>query len=251
MQRSATTYSAALHFAAIFSLFYVFRAELIPVPANVPARHHVTLWNQPLRSLRPAGAGQRETLPASRGRLPPRPARRMFLPPTAHIVNSNPKVPVMQAIVLNPDIPAPDIRHDFIGHPLGLDGPFSGGPGGPAGIGGRGCCGVGNDNGSGLDGVARPVPASKGRIIRPALLFKVDPEYSEEARKAKVQGTVLLIAEVDENGRTGKIRVVQPLGLGPDEKAIAAAALWRFRPATTDGNPVPYSVMIEVNFRLL
>ena len=56
---------------------------------------------------------------------------------------------------------------------------------------------------------------------------------------------------MDENGRTGKIRVVQPLGLGLDEKAIAAAALWRFRPATAEGKAVPYSVTIEVNFRLL
>jgi protein TonB len=84
----------------------------------------------------------------------------------------------------------------------------------------------------------------------PGCVITVDT-YSEEGRKARVQGVVVLAAEIDANGRTGKIRVVQPLGLGLDERAIAAAALWRFHPATSDGQPVPYPVTIEINFRLL
>jgi TonB family protein len=83
------------------------------------------------------------------------------------------------------------------------------------------------------------------------LIYKIEPEYSEEARKAKVQGVVVIAAEIDDGGRTRNIRVTRPLGLGLDEQAIAAAALWRFRPATADGQPVASTVTIEVNFRLL
>lgn len=229
----------------------MYRSDLTTTPSNAVPPRHVPLWNGPLRALHRAGGGQRELLPASRGRLPPRATRRVFVPPMAHILNEHPKLPVLQAILLNPNEPVPDIRLDAIGNPLGIDGPLSGGRGGPAGIGDKGCCGVGNNDGPGLDGLARSVPASKRQMSRPILLYKIDPEYSEEARKAKVQGTVLLVAEVDENGRTGKIRVVQPLGLGLHERAIAAAERWRFRPATADGKPVPYSVTIEVNFRFL
>ena len=58
----------------------------------------------------------------------------------------------------------------------------------------------------------------------------MEPEYSEEARKAKYQGTVLLYIEVDTDGRATNIRVVRSLGLGLDEKAIEAVKKWKFKP---------------------
>jgi len=61
----------------------------------------------------------------------------------------------------------------------------------------------------------------------------------------------MLTAVVDANGRLTDIRVLAPLGLGLDERALAAVALWRFHPAKADGRPVAYPVHIEVNFRLL
>jgi TonB family protein len=79
----------------------------------------------------------------------------------------------------------------------------------------------------------------------------VDPEFSEEARKAKYQGTVLLTIEVGEDGKPHAIRVVSGLGLGLDEKAIEAVSQWKFKPATRNGRPVPAAATIEVNFRLL
>ena len=190
MQRSAATYSAVLHCAVALGLIYLGGTESTPATSTAQPPGHTKLWN-PLRSLRPAGGGQRETLPATKGRLPPPVERRTFIPPMAHILNDNPKLPLMQAILLDPNLPVSDVSLNRIGNPLGVDGPPSGGPGGPAGIGDGGCCGIGDNNGSGLDGVSRPVPASKRQMLRPVLLHKVDPEYSDEARKAKVQGTVL------------------------------------------------------------
>jgi TonB family protein len=79
----------------------------------------------------------------------------------------------------------------------------------------------------------------------------VEPEYSDEARKAKFQGTVLIDIVVDEKGNPRDFRIVRPLGLGLDEKAIEAVQKWRFRPGVKDGKPVPVFARIEVNFRLL
>lgn len=82
----------------------------------------------------------------------------------------------------------------------------------------------------------------------PIAIYKPEPMYSEEARKAKYQGTVVLWIVVDAQGNVGNVRVVKPLGLGLDEKAVETLRTWKFRPATRNGVPVPVSV--EVTFRL-
>ena len=83
------------------------------------------------------------------------------------------------------------------------------------------------------------------------MLYKVDPEYSEEARKAKYAGTVVLQLIVDATGKAQNIRVVRSLGLGLDENAIEAVNKWKFRPGSRNGHPVAVIATIEVNFRLL
>jgi TonB family protein len=88
-------------------------------------------------------------------------------------------------------------------------------------------------------------------ITAPRLIFKVEPQYTETARAAKFQGTVLLYIEVQPDGRAANIRVQRSLGLGLDEKAIEAVQQWRFKPGTKDGSPVPVAATIEVNFRLM
>ena len=83
------------------------------------------------------------------------------------------------------------------------------------------------------------------------MLSKVEPEYSEEARKAKWQGTVVLTLVVDEHGLPKDMKVTRSLGLGLDQKAIEAVSKWRFKPGMKDGKAVPVIATIEVNFRLL
>ena len=85
----------------------------------------------------------------------------------------------------------------------------------------------------------------------PVLIFKKEPEYTEEARKAKYQGTVLLDVEIDDTGKPSDIQVVRSLGLGLDEKAVEAVRQWRFRPAMKDDQPVQARTEVEVIFRLL
>jgi TonB family protein len=85
----------------------------------------------------------------------------------------------------------------------------------------------------------------------PRLVSKVDPEYSEQARRLALRGTVLLRTVIDENGMPTQIGVIRGLGSGLDEKAIECVKQWRFRPAVKkDGHPTPVDVSLEVNFGL-
>lgn len=88
-------------------------------------------------------------------------------------------------------------------------------------------------------------------VSAPVVLYKSDPEYTESARAAKYQGTVLLSVEIGPDGLTHNIRVVRSLGLGLDEKAIEAVQFWKFKPGMKDGQAVTVAATIEVNFRLL
>ena len=88
-------------------------------------------------------------------------------------------------------------------------------------------------------------------ITPPVALVHPDPEYSEDARKAKYSGTAELSVEVDETGGASSIRVARSLGMGLDEKAMESVTRWRFKPAMKDGTPIAVPVQAEVNFRLL
>jgi TonB family protein len=79
---------------------------------------------------------------------------------------------------------------------------------------------------------------------------KVDPSYTEEAKEAKIQGTVGLSLVVNSEGRADDVKVTQSLETGLDLNAVAAVSQWLFKPGTKDGQPVDVAVKIEVNFRL-
>jgi TonB family protein len=90
-----------------------------------------------------------------------------------------------------------------------------------------------------------------GAFTAPKVIYEVDPEFSEEARRAKHYGTVILVVDVDTTGRAVNVRVARSLGLGLDEKAVEAVSRWRFRPGMRSGKPVTVPATIEVNFHLL
>jgi len=91
--------------------------------------------------------------------------------------------------------------------------------------------------------------AGDAGVSNPLVTYKVDPEYSEEARKAKLSGAVLVQLVVDVDGRAKNIKVVRGLGLGLDEKAVEAVQKWKFAPGTKSGRPVPVRATVEVMFR--
>lgn len=104
-------------------------------------------------------------------------------------------------------------------------------------------------------GTAAPLPPGVfrvgGAVSAPVPVYRGEPEYTEEARRAHVQGTVVLSMVVSEDGTPRDIRVLRPLGSGLDEKAIESVSRWRFRPAMKAGVPVPVQATVEVNFRTL
>ncbi|HUK17145.1 MAG TPA: energy transducer TonB [Bryobacteraceae bacterium] len=201
------------------------------------------------------GGGDRSPLPASKGRLP-KAALRQFTPPSAVLNNPNPKLAMEPTILAPPDVQLPNVNMSQYGDPLGKLGPASNGPGSGGGIGSGKGGGVGSGTGGGVGpgeggGIGGGPFRVGGGVTAPVVLHKVEPEYSEEARKAKYQGTVLLYIEVDPSGRATNIRVQRSLGLGLDEKAIEAVKQWKFKPGYKDGRPVTVAATIEVNFRLL
>ncbi|MGA7237975.1 MAG: TonB family protein [Bryobacteraceae bacterium] len=92
---------------------------------------------------------------------------------------------------------------------------------------------------------------SSSVVVQPSLLFRLEPEYSGEARKAKLQGQITLSLIVEPDGKVSGMRIVRPLGMGLDEQAIGAVMQWRFKPGTKDGKPVRVAAQVTVNFRLL
>ena len=84
----------------------------------------------------------------------------------------------------------------------------------------------------------------------PKLIYQVDPEFSEEARKAKFSGNVQVYLVVDVNGNPTHVRVVRPIGMGLDEKALEAVRQYKFKPAMNNGKPVPVDLYIDVNFQI-
>jgi TonB family protein len=87
-------------------------------------------------------------------------------------------------------------------------------------------------------------------VTAPSLLMKVEPQYTQEARDGKIQGTTLLYVEIDPDGTARNMKVARSLEPGLDQKAIDAVSQWKFRPGAKDGVPVTVAATIEVNFRL-
>ena len=83
------------------------------------------------------------------------------------------------------------------------------------------------------------------------MIRKVEPDYTEKALKAKLQGVVTLAVEVWQDGKTHNIRVLRGLGMGLDEKAIEAVEQWVFEPGRKNGQPVKVAAQIRVSFRIL
>ena len=200
------------------------------------------------------GGGNLSPLDASKGKLPK--IAKQFVPPSAVVLNENPKLIMEPSIEAPPNAVLPMVALNTLGDPMGLGRIPSNGPGSGAGIGSGKGGGVGSGSGRGVGpgsggGIGGGAYRIGGGVSAPAVLAKVEPEYSEEARKAKFQGTVMLYIEVDENGKPKNLRVVRALGLGLDEKAIEAVSRWKFRPGFKDGKAVTVAATVEVNFRLL
>jgi periplasmic protein TonB len=195
------------------------------------------------------GGGNHDLLPDSQGDPPRASLADQIVPPTVIVPKQMPRLPAEETVVVTPEIKFP--QGGPIGDPLSQFKTPSDGPGGPTGI-GPGCCGgIGPSAGPGVGpGPSGIFPAGIRGVTVPEVIFNPEPGFSDEARKVKQQGIVLLLVVVGKDGHTYNIHVRQSLGMGLDEKAIEAVSRWRFRPATFNGQPVATQIAVQVDFHL-
>jgi len=203
------------------------------------------------------GGGDHDPLPAPKGHLP-KPATEQITPPQIVMRNEKPKLTAQPTVVVPPQVHMAENHIPNLGTtsaaPLPAAPPSNGtGSGGGIGSGSGGGVGAGHGPGVGPGsggGIGGGVYKVGGGISAPQPISTPDPEYTEEARRAKTQGTCILWLIVDAEGRPRDIRVVRGLGFGLDVKAIEAVKQWRFEPAQKDGKPVNVQISVEVGFRL-
>jgi TonB family protein len=258
LQRSSVALSFVLHAAAVVLIassgFWLtqHRQQLTHQVTTIFSASDYALPVAPGKAGGGGGGGDGDKLAASKG-TPPRFAREQLTPPAVVLRNPEPKLPVEATVIGPPQLTFSP--QSPTGDPLSaLLTPSNGaGSGGGIGSGSGGGVGSGHDAGVGPGwggGIGGGVYRVGGGVSEPRIIYDPDPEFSEEARKAKYQGVVVLSVIVGPDGRPHDIRVARSLGMGLDEKAIEAVNKWRFVPSMKDGRPVPVEVNIEVHFRL-
>jgi len=220
------------------------------------------------------GGGSRSPLPEQVGKLPP-PSNIQAAIPTAPPIHTQ-ALPVA-GMDIDPALWT-DLKAPVFGDPKSKSTAESKGPGEDEGIGsnkglgvgaGRGpgygpgdggnigdetrdtgCCGVGGGKDAGIPGGLHGFYRASEVEQRARLLSKPEPQYTEEARKNQVSGTVVLRAIFSSSGQVVQIRALRTLPFGLTERAIAAARQIQFVPALKGGQAVSVSMQLEYNFNL-
>lgn len=200
------------------------------------------------------GGGDRDVLQASKGKLP-RSSMEQLAPPVVVVRNEHPKLAVEPTVVIPPQVVLASNNMPNLGDPMAGAVLPSNGTGAGGGIGSGSGGGVGSGRGPGFGpgeggGTGGGVFHVGGGVSPPRVIYQPEPEFSEEARKAKYQGVCTLGLIVGADGRPSNIRVLSSLGMGLDEKAIEAVKNWKFEPAMKEGHPVRVEIAVEVDFHL-
>ncbi len=187
------------------------------------------------------GGGSPDKIEANKGRIPPRAETPVMTPKVE--MPPTPTIDVQKDIVI-PDNPAMTMFGVSKSPNVKLG---SGGNGSGLGLGN----GQGNGYGDGFGGnIGGGLERVGGLVSAPDFLYHPDPEFSDEARRAKYQGVVLVGLIVDAQGNPQNVHIVRALGMGLDEKALETVRTYKFKPAKKNGKPVAVPITIEVNFRL-
>lgn len=201
------------------------------------------------------GGGSHDIVDPMKGKLPPR-MKDPITPPMVPVLEK-PKLAFTPAINVQKDITLPDNPQmvNFGVKNSANVSLASNGSGGGGGMGSGYGGGLGSGNGNGFGpgsggNTGGGVYRIGGGVSAPVPIFTPEAEFSDEARRAKYQGVVLISLIVDAQGNPQNPRVVRPLGMGLDEKALEAVRKYKFKPAMKEGKPVPVMMSIEVNFRL-
>jgi periplasmic protein TonB len=256
---SSQTFSAIAHAVIFCALFFLLArtphgaAGFHPIP--IPFNHGPLSFVPPLPpesgdnpSLgRKGGSGDQDSRPARRGNLAP--SSSMPLAPPRLVHNEIVEMPVPPA-VFDRDAPASVPVVSFLGLPWSTENNDSAGRGRGHGIGDGDERGMGDGDGDGA-GAGEDGSAYANVAWQAACQYCPEPSYTEEARKAKLQGTVLVQVLVGTDGLAKRIRVKNGLGMGVDERAIETVRGWHFMPARdASRKPLAVWVTIEMHFML-
>jgi TonB family protein len=197
--------------------------------------------------------GDQSAIRESRG-TPPKFSEQQLAPPVIVVHVPRAKLQVNSTVLGPPQLNLPESNR--IGELLSPNAMIpSNGTGSGGGIGSNHGTGIGSGFGGGVgtgsgagccSGIYLP---GKG-VSAPHALYDPEPDYSEEARKVRLQGVVVLSLIVDPSGHPRNVQIARSLGMGLDEKALEAVQKWRFAPGMKDGYPVATKVEVEVNFHL-
>lgn len=194
------------------------------------------------------GANDHTLTPVNKGKLP-KFSYTQFTPPQVRPINPTPKLAMDPTLLGPPELKVPTLTAATFGDPLASGVSDSLGHGNGTGIGSGTGGGLGPGEGGGTGGGA--FRAGINGVGVPECIYCPPPPYSDDARKAKYMGSVVLQITVTPDGRAVNISIIKDPGMGLGEKAVEAVRTWRFRPAAgPSGKIVPVIVPIEVTFHL-
>lgn len=247
---TSATISLVINIAIVALIFYIAARKVGIIPP--PHVQEISLVDPPPPppKLPPklttmgGGGGQKGPTPVTKGN-PPQFKPEQLNPPKAPVENAKLTPPVTVDVDPNIKMAKSDVPN--FGMPNSPLVGMSLGNGKGSGIGSGNGNGLGPGSGGNIGGGLRRIG---GGVSAPVVLFAPEPEFSEEARKAKVAGNVLVYLQVDTSGHPTHVRVLRGIGLGLDEKAMEAVRQYKFRPAMENGHPVAVEMNVEVNFQI-
>jgi protein TonB len=240
--------SVVTHTVVLAVIFFIFRVTIQPqiLPSlsdkAIPLTDYIP-YKVGKGGASGGGGGDASKLKASLG-TPPKSAKEQFAAPVV-LQQQTSKLMVTPTVVADMRIPQSNQMGDTLSklmtpsNGVGVNGGIGSGDGG----------GVGSGHGGPGVGAGYFTPGVNG-VSAPRAIYTPEPEFSEEARKAKYQGVVVLTAVVGVDGRVHSARVSRSLGMGLDEKALQVVKLWKFDPGKKDGRPVPVEINLEIDFNL-
>jgi protein TonB len=245
----STAFALLAHAAAI-ALVFSLTVHHVRLAAPVQQTYITDLTPPPempkIQARMGGGGGQHGPTPVSKGRLPKFADTQITAPKAPPM--EQPKIRMPEpTIEVQKDLRMADSNMPNLGMPKSPLVGNSLGNGAGSGLGGGTGSGLGPGIGGNYGGGLRHVG---GGVSAPVLVSKVEPEFSEEARKAKFMGVVTVNLIVDTEGYPQNVRVLRGVGMGLDEKALSAVRQYRFKPAMEGGHPVPVQVNVEVHFSI-
>lgn len=250
----STAVAVAVHALIFLLIWYIGKKVINVVVAKKPVLTAVTFdkpapqppLKVPAKQAMGGGGGAHDIAPVTKGRLP-KFEEKPIVPPS-NPPKIEPKLTVDPSINVQQNVKMANNNMINLGVPNAPNvGVASLGNGSGGGLGSGNGNGLGAGTGGGTGGGAYRIG---GDVSAPQLIYQVDPEFSEEARKAKFQGEVLVHLIVDAQGRPTNVKVIRPVGMGLDEKARDAVMQYKFRPARKGGQPVPVELNVAVNFQI-